>query len=77
MSPGRVGEDVPEGGPYQAPLMMRSGPVWVTSLGDWVGRPGSPSGHVADFFSKLLEKNLFTINAYRFGMNFAEPRYSW
>ena len=29
--------------------------------------------NVADFFSKLLEKNLFTTNAYIFGMNFAEP----
>ena len=28
--------------------------------------------NVADFFSKLLEKNLFTIHAYRFGMNLPE-----
>jgi len=26
--------------------------------------------YVADFFSELLEKGLFTMHAYRFGMNF-------
>ena len=26
--------------------------------------------NVADFFSELLEKGLFTMHAYRFGMNF-------
>ena len=28
--------------------------------------------NVADFFSKLLEKGLFTMHAHRFGMNFEE-----
>ena len=28
--------------------------------------------NVADFFSKLLERGLFTMHAHRFGMNFEE-----